>query len=94
MTKEVSDTAKGGSGVWAALGSVVVLAYSTRVLYRAVVIVHPSRGSTRPRPRRPRRDRSGIFGLGLAGQLALAVAVGAVRAQTAAGESSSSPSTP
>ena len=85
VTKEVSDTAKGGSGVWVALGSVVVLAYSTRVLYRAVVIVHSlawehSAASAKAQARSLR-----IFGLGLAGQLALAVAVGAVRAQTAAG---------
>jgi uncharacterized BrkB/YihY/UPF0761 family membrane protein len=85
VTKEVSDTAKGGSGVWVALGSVVVLAYATRVLYRAVVIVHAlawehSAASAKAQARSLR-----IFGLGLAGQLALAVAVGAVRAQTAAG---------
>jgi len=32
VTKEVSDTAKGGSGVWVALTSVVVLAYATSAL--------------------------------------------------------------
>jgi membrane protein len=85
VTKEVSDTAEGQSGVWVALGSIVVLAYATRVLYRAVVIVHALAWEHSAASAKAQSRSLKVFTLGLAGQLGLAVAVGAVRAQTSTG---------
>ena len=85
VTKEVSDTAKGPSGVWVALTSIVVLAYANRVLYRAVVIVHALAWEHSAASAKAQARSLKFFSLGLAAQLGLAVAVGAVRAQTSAG---------
>jgi membrane protein len=85
VTKEVTDSARSGSGVWVALGSIVVLAYVTRVLYRAVAIVHALAWEHSAASAKTASRSMKVFALGLAGQLTLAVGVGAVRAQTSIG---------
>lgn len=79
VTNEVASTANEGYSVWVLLASLVVLAYATRVLYRAVSIVHAlawerSAAGTRA-AWRPFR----LFGLGLLVELTLAILLGAVR---------------
>ncbi len=82
VTSEVAATAERGSGIWVALGSLLVLGYATSVLYRAVAIVHAlawerSAAAAKVSPRAVRR-----FALGVAMQLALTIVAGAVRAHT------------
>ena len=82
VTKEVASTAEGRSSVWVLLASLVVLAYATRVLYRAVAIVHAlawEHSATRAKA----GSRSfRLFGLALAAELALALALGAARSHS------------
>jgi uncharacterized BrkB/YihY/UPF0761 family membrane protein len=85
VTKQVASTAKGASSWWVALSSFFVLVYATRVLHRAVAIVHSlawqrSAASVKVRPR-----SLGIFGAALIGQIALVAGIGAVSHQTAIG---------
>jgi uncharacterized BrkB/YihY/UPF0761 family membrane protein len=79
VTSEIASTANGHYNIWVLLASLVVLAYSTRVLYRSVSIVHAlawnrsaAAAKTRWRPFR-------LFGLALMVELALALLLGAVR---------------
>jgi uncharacterized BrkB/YihY/UPF0761 family membrane protein len=85
VTNEVAATAERGSGVWVALGSLVVLAYATRVLHRAVAIVHALAWERSATSARARTGSLPLFALGVAGQLTLALLAGAVRAQTSIG---------
>jgi membrane protein len=85
VTKQVESAAKGDSSWWVALASFFVLVYATRVLLRAIAIVHSlawegSAASVKVPPR-----SLGIFGAVLAGQLVLVAGVGAVNHQTAIG---------
>ena len=85
VTKQVEGAAKGPSDWWVALTSFLALVYATRVLLRAVAIVHSlawehSAASVKVRPR-----AVAIFGGALVAQLAVAVAWGAVHHQTALG---------
>ena len=85
VTKQVASTSKGASSWWVALSSFFVLVYATRVLLRAVAIVHSlawegSAASVKMRPR-----SLGVFAAALMGQLVLVAAVGAVNHQTAIG---------
>ena len=79
VTNEVASTANGGYSIWVLLASLVVLAYATRVLYRAVSIVHAlawERSAAAVKARwRPFR----LFGLALLVELTLAILLGAVR---------------
>lgn len=85
VTKQVASTAEGASSWWVALTSLFALIYATRVLLRAITIVHSlawerSAASVRVRPR-----SLGVFGAVLVGQFALVTGVGAVNHQTAIG---------
>ena len=86
VTKQVASTAKDTSSWWVALTSFFVLVYATRVLLRAVAIVH-SLAWTRSAASVKVRSRSlGVFGAALIGQLALVAVVGAVNHQTVIGD--------
>ena len=85
VTQQVASTAEGGSSWWVALTSLFALLYATRVLLRAVAIVHSlawerSAASVKVSPR-----SFGVFGAVLIAQLALVTGVGAVNHQTAIG---------
>jgi uncharacterized BrkB/YihY/UPF0761 family membrane protein len=78
VTKEVATSANSGSGWWVSLVALVVLAYATRVLYRAVAIVHAlawQRSAAAAKSTRSFR----IFALGVAAQLALTALKGPLR---------------
>jgi uncharacterized BrkB/YihY/UPF0761 family membrane protein len=77
VTKEVATSAK-GSGWWVSVVALVVLAYTMRVLYRAVAIVHAlawQRSAAAAKSTRSFR----VFTLGVAAQLVLTAAKGPVR---------------
>ena len=85
VTKQVASTAKGRSNWWVALTSFFVLIYATRVLFRAIAIVHSlawerSAASVKLSPR-----SFGICAAALLGQLLLVIGVGAVKHQTLIG---------
>ena len=85
VTKQVASTSKSGSSWWVALTSFFVLVYATRVLLRAVSIVHSlawhrTGASVKVSPR-----SLGIFGAMIAGQLVLVAGIGAIGHQTVAG---------
>jgi len=85
VTKQVEGAAKGPSNWWVALTSFLALVYFTRVLVRALAIMHSvawkgTAASVKVRPR-----SVGIFGAGVFGQLALVAGVGAVNHQTVIG---------
>ena len=85
VSKEVATTSESGASVWVALTALVVLVYVTRVLHRAVAVVHAlawerSAASARAIPR-----SLSIFSLAVVAQLALTAGVGAARAQSASG---------
>jgi uncharacterized BrkB/YihY/UPF0761 family membrane protein len=85
VTNEVAATANRGSGVWVALGALVVLAYATRVLHRAVAVVHALAWERSAASAKLRSGSPILFGLGIAAQLALTLLVGAARAQSSIG---------
>jgi uncharacterized BrkB/YihY/UPF0761 family membrane protein len=68
VTREVGETSQKGSGVWVALVSIVVLAYVTTVLHRAVAVVHALAWENTALPAKSGRSRK-IFALGIAAQL-------------------------
>jgi uncharacterized BrkB/YihY/UPF0761 family membrane protein len=78
VTREVALSAQEGSGVWVALVSVVVLAYVTIVLHRAVAVVHALAWENTAVPAKARRSRK-IFALGLAAQLVAVGLLGGLR---------------
>jgi uncharacterized BrkB/YihY/UPF0761 family membrane protein len=85
VTKQVAGASKGASNWWVALTSFLALVYATRVLLRAVAIIHSlawhrTGASVKVSPR-----SVGIFGAAQAGQLALVAGVGAVGHQTLIG---------
>jgi uncharacterized BrkB/YihY/UPF0761 family membrane protein len=84
VTKQVAG-ATGPSNWWVALTSFLALVYVTRVLLRALAIVHSlawkgSAASVKVSPR-----SLGIFGAAIVGQIALVAGVGAVNHQSAIG---------
>ena len=85
VTKEVQGAAKGSSSWWVALTSLLVLAYMTRVLLRAVSIVHALAWEGSAASVRVSSRQLEIFAAALAGQLLLVAGVGAVYHQTAIG---------
>lgn len=82
VTNEVADTAAKGSGFWVALVSIVVLAYVTVVLHRAVAVVHALAWENSAVPAKAGRSRK-IFALGLAAQLVALVLLGGFRPESA-----------
>ena len=85
VTKQVQGAAKGSSSWWVALTSLLVLAYMTRVLLRAVAIVHALAWEGSAAAVKVQSRQLGIFAAALAGQLVLVAGVGAVHHQTAIG---------
>ncbi|MGZ4363114.1 MAG: YhjD/YihY/BrkB family envelope integrity protein [Gaiellaceae bacterium] len=85
VTKQVASTSKGTSSWWVALSSFFVLVYATRVLLRAVAIVHSLAWERSAASVKVRRRSLGIFAATLIGQLMLVAGVGAVNHQTAIG---------
>jgi uncharacterized BrkB/YihY/UPF0761 family membrane protein len=85
VTKQIESTSKATSNWWVALTSFIALLYATKVLFRAVAIVHSlawqrTAASVKVRPR-----ALGIFDAALVSQLLLVLGVGAVNHQTAIG---------
>jgi membrane protein len=85
VTKQVESSAKEASNWWVALTSFFVLVYVTRVLLRAVAIVHALAWEGSAASVKVSSRQLGIFGAAVFGQLALLSAVGAVGHQSAAG---------
>ncbi len=85
VTKEVQGAAKGSSSWWVALTSLFVLAYMTRVLLRAISIVHALAWEGSATSVKVSARQLEIFAAALAGQLLLIAGVGAVHHQTAIG---------
>jgi uncharacterized BrkB/YihY/UPF0761 family membrane protein len=85
VTQQVASTAKGSSSWWVALTSFLVLLYATRVLLRAVAIVHSLAWYRSAASVKVSSQSFGVFGAVLVGQLALVAALGAVNHQTAMG---------
>jgi uncharacterized BrkB/YihY/UPF0761 family membrane protein len=85
VTKQVASTSRGASSWWVALSSFFVLLYATRVLLRAVAIVHSLAWERSAASVKVSSHSFGVFGAALIGQLALVAGVGAVNHQTAIG---------
>ena len=85
VTQEVANTAEGGSSWWVALTSLFALLYATRVLLRAVAIVHSLAWERSAASVKVSSRSFGVFGAVLIAQLALVTGVGAVNHQTAIG---------
>jgi uncharacterized BrkB/YihY/UPF0761 family membrane protein len=85
VTKQVQGAAEGPSSWWVALTSFFVLVYATRVLLRAIAIVHALAWEGSAASVKVSSRSLGIFGAALIGQLALVAGVGAVHHQTAIG---------
>ena len=85
VTKQVESTAKSGSNWWIALSSFFVLVYATRVLLRAIAIVHSLAWERSAAAVKVSSHSLGVFGAALAGQLLLGIGVGAVGHQTLIG---------
>jgi uncharacterized BrkB/YihY/UPF0761 family membrane protein len=85
VTKQVASTAKGASSWWVAFTSFFVLLYATRVLLRAVAIVHSLAWERSAASVKVSSRSFGVFGAALIGQLALVAGVGAVSHQSAIG---------
>ena len=81
----MATTARAGSGIWVALGSIVVLVYVTRVLYRATAIVHALAWDRSAASIKGNTRSFGVFTLGLAAMIALAIGVSALRDRDAVG---------
>ena len=79
VTNEVASTANGTYSIWVFLASFVVLAYATRVLYRAVSIVHALAWERSAATAKARWRPFRLFGLALLVELTLAFLLGAVR---------------
>jgi uncharacterized BrkB/YihY/UPF0761 family membrane protein len=85
VTAQIAETAGGDSSWWVALTSFLALVYTTRVLFRAVTIVHSLAWQHSAASVRVRSRSLGIFGAALAGQLVLVSCVNAVDHRTAIG---------
>ena len=85
VTKQVASTANGGSSWWVALSSFFVLVYATRVLLRAVAIVHSLAWERSAASVKVSSHSLWVFGAVLVGQLLLVAGVGAVKHQTLVG---------
>src|SRR4249919_33704 len=79
VTSQVAATSKGGSGAWVALTSFFILVYVTRVLVRAVSIVHALAWQRSGRAVKVSGRTLGVFAVGIVAMLLVIVGVGAVR---------------
>jgi len=79
VTSQVAATSKGGSGAWVALTSFFILVYVTRVLVRAVSIVHALAWQRSGRAVKVSGRTLGVFAVGIAALLMIVVGAGAVR---------------
>jgi uncharacterized BrkB/YihY/UPF0761 family membrane protein len=71
VSKDVAAAADGRSGVWIALSALVVLGYATRVLYRAVGVVHALAWDHSAANARAESRSLRLFAVGVAAQVAL-----------------------
>lgn len=78
VTKQVASASDGASSWWVALTSFLVLVYATRMLLRAVAIVHALAWERSAAAVRVTVHSLAVFGAALATQLALVGCVGAV----------------
>jgi uncharacterized BrkB/YihY/UPF0761 family membrane protein len=85
ITKQIASASSGSSNWWVALSSLVVLAYATRVLFRAVSIVHALAWEHSAASVKLRARPLGIFGAAVVGQILLGAGVGAIHHQSAIG---------
>jgi len=85
VTKQIGDATKGDSSWWIALTSFLVLVYATRVLFRAVAIVHSLAWKGSAASVKVRAGPLGIFAAALVGQVALVAGIGAISHETAIG---------
>lgn len=85
ITKQVESASSGSSNWWVALGSFCVLVYATRILLRAIAIVHSLAWERSAAAVKVSSRSLGVFGAAVVAQLGLAVAVSAVNHQTAIG---------
>jgi uncharacterized BrkB/YihY/UPF0761 family membrane protein len=85
VTKQVESAAESGSDWWVALTSFLVLVYVTRVLFRAVLIVHALAWEGSAAGVKVKARPLEIFAAAVFGQLLLVTGVGAVGHQTPIG---------
>ena len=85
VTKQVESASKGPSSWWVALTSLFALVYATRVLLRAVAIVHSLAWERTAASVKVSARSLGVFGAAVVAQLALTAGWGAVNHQTAIG---------
>jgi uncharacterized BrkB/YihY/UPF0761 family membrane protein len=85
VTKQIAAATKETSDWWVALTSFFVLAYATRVLFRAVAIVHSLAFEGSAASVKVPARRLGIFAAALVGQIGLIAGIGAVDHQSAVG---------
>ena len=85
VTRQVAGEADSSSSWWVALSSFLVLAYATRVLLRALAIVHGLAWDRSAAGVTVSRRALGVFSAAIVGQVALVAGVGAVRERTPAG---------
>jgi uncharacterized BrkB/YihY/UPF0761 family membrane protein len=85
VTKQIESAAESGSDWWVALASLFVLVYVTRVLFRAVLIVHALAWEGSAAGVKVRARPLEIFAAAVFGQLLLVTGVGAVGHQTPIG---------
>jgi uncharacterized BrkB/YihY/UPF0761 family membrane protein len=85
VTKQVESAAESGSDWWVALASLFVLVYVTRVLFRAVTIVHALAWEGSAAGVKVKARPLEIFAAAVFGQLLLVTGVGAVAHQSPLG---------
>lgn len=85
VTRQVASASKGASNWWVALTSFFVLVYATRVLLRAVAIVHALAWERSASSVKVGARQLGVFGAAITGQLVLVGAVGAAAHRTVLG---------
>ena len=85
VTKQVQGASKDSSNWWVAVTSLFVLAYMTRVLLRAIAIVHALAWEGSAAAVKVRARQLEIFMAAIVGQLLLVAGLGAVNHQTVIG---------
>ncbi|HEY2371788.1 MAG TPA: hypothetical protein VGH82_04500 [Gaiellaceae bacterium] len=85
ITKQVASESNGSSSWWVALSSFFIVAYATRVLFRAIAIVHALAWDRSAASVKIKSRALGMFGAMLATEIALGAGVGAINHQTAIG---------
>lgn len=85
ITKQIASASNDSSNWWVAISSFAVLAYTTRVLFRAVSIVHALVWQRSAGAVKVRMHDLGVFAAAVAAQIALAAGVGAIHHRTTIG---------